>query len=209
MEWTNARPVHGYQMGVLKGVFKMRRASHLVWAVIVLGITFPAVQAVPAVPTNVEAHASLPGQPLAITLAWDLVPGATSYKVYRGTASNAEGSSAIATVTSADYTDTNVVSGPPPKYYYKVAASDSTGTSAQSAETVTPVPQPTSRGSGLVAGTTAGVYYCADALIAGFDWFERLNGWFPSVIGTSHSVNPAGKVIDMAYATEGTMTFKN
>src|SRR5258708_33663921 len=105
----------------------MRRVSHLVWATIALGVSVPVVQAVPAVPTGLEAHASLPGQPLAVTLEWTAVPGATSYKVYRGTAANGEAASPIATVTTADYTDTNVVSGPPPKDYYKVAARDSTG----------------------------------------------------------------------------------
>jgi hypothetical protein len=74
----------------------------------------------------------------------------------------------------------------------------------------TPPPKP--YGTGEVAGIpVAGgsLYYCADALISGWDWFAQLNGWFPSVHHTSYSVNPAHEVIDMAYATEGRMTFKD
>jgi len=73
--------------------------------------------------------------------------------------------------------------------------------------------QPISPGNGMVAGIPqsggALLFYCADALLGGFDFFEKLNGWFPSTHHTSYSVNPAHEVIDMAYATEGTMTFMN
>jgi hypothetical protein len=73
-------------------------------------------------------------------------------------------------------------------------------------------PPPVSHGSGQVAGIPVSggkLYYCADALISGFDWFDQLHGWFPSYHHTSYSVNPAHAVIDMAYATQGRMTFKN
>jgi hypothetical protein len=53
------------------------------------------------------------------------------------------------------------------------------------------------------------VYYCEDALLGGFDWFQTLSGWFPSVLGSSGSNSPGDRVVDMAYAQEGTMTFNN
>ena len=53
------------------------------------------------------------------------------------------------------------------------------------------------------------VYYCKDALLGGFDWFKTLNGWFPSVLGSSGSNSPGDRVVDMAYAEDGFMTFNN
>ena len=61
-------------------------------------------------------------------------------------------------------------------------------------------------------GVTVGnskVYYCKDALLGGFDWFQTLTGWFPSDLGSSGSDSPGQRVVDMAYAEEGTMTFNN
>jgi fibronectin type 3 domain-containing protein len=60
-----------------------------------------------------------------------------------------------------------------------------------------------------VAVGNAKVYYCKDALLGGFDWFQTLTGWFPQVLGSSGSSSPGQRVVDMAYATGGTMTFNN
>jgi hypothetical protein len=57
--------------------------------------------------------------------------------------------------------------------------------------------------------TGGSLYYCKDALLGGFDWFVTLNGWFPQVLGSSGADTPTKTVIDMAYASEGTMTFSN
>jgi hypothetical protein len=57
--------------------------------------------------------------------------------------------------------------------------------------------------------TGGSLYYCKDALLGGFDWFEKLNGWFPQVLGSSGANTPTKTVVDMAYASEGTMTFSN
>ena len=73
-------------------------------------------------------------------------------------------------------------------------------------------PPPTSPGSGQIPGvSTAGglVFYGGDALLEGFEWFAKLKGWFPDVIHTSHATNRNSGVVDMAYASTGTMTFKN
>jgi fibronectin type 3 domain-containing protein len=157
----------------------------------------------------VEAHPAGSGE---ITVSWNASAGATSYAIYRATTSGAEGTTPHATTTSTSYLDTGLTNGPPPVYYYKVAAVNSAGISAQSAETATPTPYPPSPGSGEVAGTpiSGGTeYYCKDAFLDGFDWFVRLNGWFPSVLSSSNAITPTHKVVDMAYATEGTMTFHN
>jgi hypothetical protein len=72
---------------------------------------------------------------------------------------------------------------------------------------------PVSPGNGMVPGVplTGGgeIYYCKDALLSNFEWFDRLSGWFPSVLHTSYALTPTHQVVDMAYASSGTMSFKN
>jgi Malectin domain len=75
-----------------------------------------------------------------------------------------------------------------------------------------PPQPPTSPGNGQVAGIpVAGgtQYYFTDALLAGFDCFQQLSNWFPSIIQSTNSVNPKHQVVDMAYAHEGSATFFN
>ena len=75
-----------------------------------------------------------------------------------------------------------------------------------------PATPPSSRGTGEVAGVpvAGGMrYYFTDALLDGFDCFRRLSGWFPSYIHSSNALNPSHEVVDMAYAQDGTATFKN
>jgi hypothetical protein len=72
---------------------------------------------------------------------------------------------------------------------------------------------PVSPGNGLVPGVPlangGALYYCKDALLSNFEWFDRLKGWFPSVLHTSYALTPTHQVVDMAYASSGTMSFKN
>jgi fibronectin type 3 domain-containing protein len=78
----------------------------------------------------------------SIALHWPPVSGAANYKVLRGLTSGAE--TALATVSSASYTDTAVANGT--TYYYEVTAVNPSGTSAPSNEvsatpaTGTPLP---------------------------------------------------------------------
>jgi hypothetical protein len=165
------------------------------------------------------AAGSPPPQPLGlgvganangtISVGWDPTPGATSYRLYRGTSAGGEGSTPIATLTSPEYTDTNVTSTP--IYFYEVTAVNANGESPRSAEDASKTPPPIGTG-GTTPGVASGnslVFYGKDSLLGGFDWFQTLTGWFPQVLGSSGANTPTHTVIDMAYAQEGSMTFNN
>lgn len=101
-------------------------------------------------PTGVTATA---GNAL-ITLAWTASSGATSYNVYRSTATGTEGTTAYKTgITTASYTDTGLTNGK--AYYYTVAAVNTAGTSADSTQvTATPsAAPPTPTGVAATAGS--------------------------------------------------------
>ena len=82
----------------------------------------------PPTPTGLAAKAGN----ASVALAWTASTGATSYNVYRGTTSGGEGTTPVATTASTSYNDTGLTNGT--KYYYKVAAVNGGGTSAQSGE---------------------------------------------------------------------------
>ena len=90
----------------------------------------------PPAPTNLTAT---PGNAI-VTLNWNISSGATSYTVYRGTASGGETSYASG-ITTNSYQDTGVTNGT--TYYYKVTATNIGGTSGFSNEAFgTPVSPP-------------------------------------------------------------------
>jgi fibronectin type 3 domain-containing protein len=165
-----------------------------------------AAAAVPRPPAGDELHANADS---SITITWPASAGATSYNLYRGTTSGGEGSTPIATTTQTTYTDKNL--SPTPVYFYQITAVNASGESARTPEDASKTPPPIGTG-GNVAGVPSGngeVYYCKDALLGGFDWFQTLTGWFPQVLGSSAALAPGGRVVDMAYAASGTMTFNN
>ncbi|RYD88772.1 MAG: hypothetical protein EOP50_18565, partial [Sphingobacteriales bacterium] len=83
--------------------------------------------ALPVAPTSLTATAGN----AKVTLNWNTVVGATSYKVFRGTTSNGQSTTPIASgVTTNNYVDTTVTNGT--TYYYKVAAVNVTGTGPNS-----------------------------------------------------------------------------
>jgi hypothetical protein len=180
-----------------------------VGAVCALGLIQPAAFAAgspPPAPLGVNAGGNAN---TTITVDWDPTPGATSYHVYRGTSSGGEGSTPIATVTSPEYTDTSVTGTP--IYFYEVTAVNSAGESPRSAEDATKTPPPIGTGGntpGVASGSSL-VFYGKDSLLGGFDWFQNLTGWFPQLLGSSGALSPGGQVVDMAYASEGSMTFND
>jgi glucan endo-1,3-alpha-glucosidase len=107
-----------------------------------------SVAPVPPTPTGLTAVSAGGGQ---ISLAWMGSTGAISYSVYRSTASNGEGMTALATgVSSTAFADTGLTAGM--TYFYKVAAVNNAGASAQSGEAFATVPGD-SGGGGSGGGT--------------------------------------------------------
>jgi fibronectin type 3 domain-containing protein len=82
-------------------------------------------------PPTPAGLAATPGNGSA-ALTWTASAGATSYSIYRGTTSGGEGSTPVGTATTNSFTDTGLTNGT--TYYYKVTATNSAGTSAQSSE---------------------------------------------------------------------------
>jgi fibronectin type 3 domain-containing protein len=88
-----------------------------------ISISYSGGNGVPA-PTGLNASAS--GN--TITLTWNSVSGASSYKVYRSGSSSGSYTS-LNTASSASYTDSGLAAG---TYYYKVSAVSSAGEGPQS-----------------------------------------------------------------------------
>jgi hypothetical protein len=161
---------------------------------------------VPAPPTDLELTGNADS---SITVTWSASKGATGYKIYRGVKPGGEGRTAIATTSRTTYRDKRLSAKP--VYFYQVTAVNSCGESARSAEDASKTPPPVGTG-GNKPGVRSGrgwVYYGKDALLAHFDWFEVLSGWFPQVLDSAGSISPGQRVVDMAYSAEGTMSFKN
>ncbi|HEV2344385.1 MAG TPA: fibronectin type III domain-containing protein [Actinocrinis sp.] len=166
----------------------------------------PAAVSVPPTPPSEELHANANS---SITIDWTASTGATSYNIYRSTTSGAEGNTPIASVTGTTYTDSNLSSTP--IYFYEISAVNSAGESGRTAEDASKTPPPIGTGGNTpgVASGNGELYYCKDALLGGFDWFQTLTGWFPQDLGSSGSTSPTQQVVDMAYAQAGTLTFNN
>jgi fibronectin type 3 domain-containing protein len=161
---------------------------------------------VPVPPANDELTAN-PDASITIVLVGSA--GATSYNIYRGTTSGGEAATPVANTASVLYTDKSLTANT--DYFYEFTAVNSCGESARSAEDAskTPPPAPT---AGNVAGVASGsseIYYGENAMFGGEDWFQTLTGWFPQNLGSSGSDSPGQQVVDMAYATLGSMTFNN
>jgi fibronectin type 3 domain-containing protein len=92
----------------------------------------------PAAPSGLSAT----GGTNQATLTWSASSGATTYNVYRGASSGAEGTTAYATgLTSTSFTDSAVTARTP--YFYVVTAVNGSGESSVSDEvSATPIPPP-------------------------------------------------------------------
>jgi len=97
------------------------------------------VNTVPPAPGALVANAGA----LSTSLTWASSPKAASYNIYRSTTPGGEGTTPIVTgIASTSFTDTGLTAGT--TYYYRVAAVNTIGTSAQSNEaSATPYPVPT------------------------------------------------------------------
>jgi len=114
---------------VMIGVFDASWSTNYYWNSNGATITV-ASGAPPAAPTGLSATAGN----AQVKLSWTASSGATSYSVYRGTSSGAEGVTPIATgITSTTFTNTGLPNGT--TYFYKVAAVNASGTSPLSTET--------------------------------------------------------------------------
>jgi len=82
----------------------------------------------PAAPAGVSAKAG-DGN---VTVSWTASPGATSYKVLRGTATHGESSTPLPAQSGTSYTDTGLTNGT--TYYYEVIATNGGGDSPRSVE---------------------------------------------------------------------------
>src|SRR5580693_8599048 len=161
---------------------------------------------IPSPPANDELTANPDGS-ISIVLVGSA--GATSYNIYRGTASGGEAATPVANTTSVLYTDKGLSANT--DYFYEFTAVNSCGESARSAEDASKTTPPAPTG-GSVAGVASGsseIYYGENAMFGGEDWFQTLTGWFPQNLGSSGSDSPGQQVVDMAYANLGSMTFNN
>jgi fibronectin type 3 domain-containing protein len=136
----------------------------------------------PPVPGGVSAKAGN-GQ---VAVSWNASGGATSYSLFRSTSPGGEGTTPIVSgITATSYTNTGLVNGT--AYFYKVAAVNSFGSSAQSAE-VSATPSVAASGAiSIACGNSAVGTFVADTDFSG----GGVSGGTTTAIDTSHAINPA------------------
>ncbi|BDI28202.1 hypothetical protein CCAX7_002530 [Capsulimonas corticalis] len=114
----------------------------------VTGATTPSA---PSAPTGLTAAAGN----AQVALSWTAASGATSYSIFRGTASGGESATAIVTgVTGTTYTNTGLTNGT--TYYYEVKAVNSAGSSGYSNEASAKPVAPTAPAAPTGLAATAG-----------------------------------------------------
>ncbi|MGO8671924.1 MAG: protease pro-enzyme activation domain-containing protein [Capsulimonadaceae bacterium] len=132
----------------------------------------PTAVTIPSAPSNLSAA----GGASQVSLSWTPSTGATSYNIYRGTASGSEDNSPLATQTGGpDYTDTAAVNGT--TYYYFVSAVNAAGQSPVSNEaSATPNPLPLPGAPGGLTATSGNcqvtLSWTASNAAASYDVFQ-------------------------------------
>jgi hypothetical protein len=172
----------------------------------------PAGASAPAGPTNLTVT---PGNTSA-TLAWTASSSGnpTTYTVYRGTKSDGEANTPIATVTggTTTFTDTGLTNGT--TYYYNVAANNAVGVSPDSNE-VSTSPSPGGGGGGTGSNLALGqVTTASSAENAGTAAANATDGntatrwssaftdpqWLQVDLGTTHTISQVVLMWEPAYA---------
>lgn len=146
------------------------------------------VQGVPLAPPSVTAAAS-DGQ---VALSWSAVPGATAYRVLRGTTPGGESSTPIGVPASGTYLDTGLSNGT--AYYYRVVAISGNGASDPSSEAhatpqVAAPPAPTS----LTATGGNGQVSLSWPAVAGATSYKVLRGSTAGGEAATPIATPAGQ----------------
>ena len=153
--------------------------------------TVSASATAPAAPTGLTATA---GNGL-VNLSWTGSSGATSYSIYRGTATGAESATAVGSTTAptTSFSNTGLTNGT--KYYYTVKAFNSVGSSGASNEaSATPS-----------AGGVTGI----DLLVTSISWTPTTlssgaHVVFSCVVKNQGSVaTPAGTIVGAQFAVDG------
>src|SRR5580693_9194662 len=135
----------------------------------------------PPTPTGLAATAGN----ASVALTWTASAGATSYSIYRGTTSGGEGTTPVGTATTNNFTDTGLTNGT--TYYYKISATNSAGTSAQSSEVhATPTASPPPSSLQISAGGPATGTWLADR-----DFTGGATAATTTAISTTGVTNPA------------------
>jgi fibronectin type 3 domain-containing protein len=142
----------------------------------------PVASGPPPVPGGVSASAGN-GQ---VTVSWSASGGATSYNLFRSTTAGGEGTTPIVSgITTTSYTNTGLVNGT--KYFYRVAAVNSSGASAQSTEVSATPSVPASGAISIACGYSAVGTFVADTDFSG----GSASSGTTTAIDTSYVVNPA------------------
>jgi fibronectin type 3 domain-containing protein len=159
----------------------------------------------PPTPTGLVAT----GGNASVALTWTASAGATSYSIYRGTAAGAEGATPVGTATSNSFTDTGLTNGT--TYYYKITASNTAGTSAQSSEVhATPASGGTgtllSQGQPATASSLQASGYPASNAVDGSlstRWSSAFSDpqWLQVDLGATHTLSQVIIAWENAYAT--------
>ena len=160
-----------------------------------IGSAAYVIETLPAAPTSPSAT----GGNAQVSLSWTASTGATSYNVYRSTTSGGEGTTAIASgITTTTYTNTGLTNGA--KYYYKIAAVNLAGTSAQSTEVSATPAAPVEGPYGGTPAAIPGTVY-ADAYDTGG---ANLGYYVTSVNGTDNTWRTTGDGVDLEACTDST-----
>ena len=142
----------------------------------------------PPAPTGLTAT----GHVGSISLAWNPVPSADTFNVYRGSTAGGESATPIVTgLTSPSYSDPSIPNGT--TYYYKVAGVNSLGTGAMSTEAHASTPSATVSfvsADTSTQGNWKGVYGADGWNVIGDT--SRINPTTPSYVTTSATAHNTG-----------------